>query len=609
MTYFLQPFDYRTDGVFGRPGTAWYEDSDGLIHSAAADARRVVDRAGVRWIWIEGPRENFIVDGTDLTQPSWDAPALGSGSVVDPQGNTAFVAVIAGGDIINQTFTAVVSAVKVAASVYTQSLGGAGTVDGSIVNGVPGAPSSMTSDDPPPSWRRGFVPPSDMSAAGPKLLELANATVDSYLWGAVVEAGPTLLSDALFASQPILDLVARAAEYFEPGAITQAQINRVPTHLRITFEPEYDSAAVIGPIDEFVLAYCQLGSDLTSLYLRLETTASQVRARVGSSLTSAASGALTFSRGQALTFTLELATGTLTVAGATAGNGAFSNGTYALHTGDGVFIGHDPNKQRHAFGLLSPLLIGFAPVTADSIDQVALNAAAVRFSEAVLMFDPRGETDALNVANYDLSGSIGIPGLQCVLRGSDDEEVVLYFDGEVPQNALVRVLVHDVVAAGVPVGVLPTTLSFTAYGPEHASPAIREITYPRVDIDNPQTPDDAPQGAPLGTIPITDTGDLGNVSGRAYLRKRIFRRLATMRDGFVLLENYGLRPTSKGLVRPSEMRRLQTDAEAQVRAEPGVVAVRASVTEVKPGLVALLLVVTDDEGSFEMVGQVDFSEE
>lgn len=608
MTFFLPPFDYRTSGVFARPSAAWYEDG-ALVRSSAVDARRIVDRSGVRWIWIEGPRECFLVAGTDLTDVAWDVPLVASVGGIDPMGASAFMGVLQVGDFCNQTFTAVVNAFKVVASVYTQSMGGPGTIDASIANGVPGAPFSVAVDEPPPDWRRVFFPPSDMSNAGPKLVEFANATVDTILWGAVVEAGPTLLSSALFASQPILDETQRAAEYFLPGAITQAHLDRGLTHLRITAEPEFDSTAP-ATNDAFHLAYVQVGGDPDSVFMWLEATApGVVRARAGNSLTFASSGPITFSRGQPLTLTFELATGTLTVDGATAGNGSFTNGTYTIPPNSGVFVGHDPNKQRHAFALLSPILLGFPEVTVDSIDQVALNAAAIRFSDAVQMFDPRGELDALNVAHYDLSGSIGIPGLQCVLPGTDDHEVVLYFDGAVPQDALVRVLVHDVASPGVPVGVFPTTVSFTAYGPEHAAPSVREITYPRVDVDNPQTPSDAPQDAPLGTTPITDTGDLGNVYGRAYLRKRIYRRLATKLNGFVLIDNYGLKPASKGLVRPAALRQLQSDAEAQIKSEPGVVRCRAFVKEVEPGVVFLRLVVEDDEGSFEMIGQVQFTEE
>lgn len=608
MTYFLQPFDNRTDGVFGRTSVGWYTTDAGLVVEAAANARRVVDRAGVWWIWIEGARENLLGSPLDLTAAvDWIQPALHTTVEVPPTGGAAIpIGRLEGGETIAQTFTSVVSAAKVATTVYARGTVGALTFDAQIVNGTPGGPTTVAADET--AWVREHAAPQDLSAGGAKAVRFDNTSDNVILWGAVVEMGPAAAS-APFASQPILVQGTRELEVFHAGLVTQAMVDRVITHVRITVEPEF-THAINPPGFVAMLVYFDTGVAATSVRLWLETVGSHIRARGGDGAGFVSSGALEFSRGQALTLTLELATGSLTVAGATLGDGTFTAGAYDLLAGSEALIGHDPADALHAFGLLSPVFLGFVEMTVTDIEQVALNAAAVRFSEPVLMFDPAGSKDALNVDHYDLAGTPGIPGLQCVLPGATDDEVILYFDGSIDQGALVQITIHDIVAAGVPVGIAPTVGSFLGYGPERNAAVVRETLFPRVDLANPQRIEDAPQGAALGTIPITDTGDLGNVTGRAYLRKRIDRRVSTMPRGFVVLgDTYGFRPGAKTLIRPTDLRRLQSNAEAQVRSEPGVVAARVLVREAQPGLVTMRIIVTDDEGSFEMTGQVDFNAE
>ena len=189
----------------------------------------------------------------------------------------------------------------------------------------------------------------------------------------------------------------------------------------------------------------------------------------------------------------------------------------------------------------------------------------------------------------------------------------MFFDDDITPDTLIRIFVHDVVADGVPVPLdadpALSTVQFIAFGGEVNVVAKAEATFPRVDIANPQTERDTAQGESLGTFPVTDTGDLGNDHGRAYLRKRIFRRLATARAAFFHLPGYGLEQRIKTLATPTSLRRLRMDVEQQVRQEPGVVAVRADVSELRPGIILVKLRVQDDNASFELEGALDFTAE
>jgi hypothetical protein len=156
-------------------------------------------------------------------------------------------------------------------------------------------------------------------------------------------------------------------------------------------------------------------------------------------------------------------------------------------------------------------------------------------------------------------------------------------------------------------GVNRPFLSFIAFGGEVNVVAQEQATFPRVDIANPQTPDDAAQNASLGTFGVTDAGDLANDHGRLYLRKRIFRRLGTFKAGYFHLPGYGLAQPSKVLFTPTTLRRLKVDVEQQIRQEPGVVAALAQVTELSPGIVSVKLRIQDDSGSFSLEGALDFT--
>lgn len=242
-------------------------------------------------------------------------------------------------------------------------------------------------------------------------------------------------------------------------------------------------------------------------------------------------------------------------------------------------------------------------ILVESIEQLALNAVRMTFTEQPKRFNSNDLADSLNTENYYLL--FGSPSPQWVAPGDDVFSVIVYFDqvlnaGQVYELEVQRV--EEVTGASV----VPDTVStFVAFGEERApvdEPSLRG----RFDIANPQTVRDA-NGGPLGTFQVSESGDLVNDTGRTNLRKRVFRRISTRPGGFYHLQDYGVRIGSKTLFTPTSLRELQTNLEAQVTREPDVVGARVRVSEIAPGVVRVKVRVQDALGAFDMDSTLDLT--
>lgn len=123
------------------------------------------------------------------------------------------------------------------------------------------------------------------------------------------------------------------------------------------------------------------------------------------------------------------------------------------------------------------------------------------------------------------------------------------------------------------------------------APAPLSLAEQPYDIANPQLVRDARiiDPPPLGQYQINDRGDYALDSRLEGLRKRILRRISTLRGGFFHLPNYGLAQDLKGPIRPSPITALAADAKIQVEREPEVVRAQVSVTQLRdqPGIVVM----------------------
>lgn len=592
----ITPFNYATDGTFTRASDAWavVPDAGSSAQVAAGyltNQRRVFLLDGGPWILVEDSRTNIVdepldwVGGTGWTGATGPDPGIGSPqNPLDPVPHVA-------GTADNVLFATGGPAATAACSAFFL---GTGTVNLSVTN-TAASPTPMVMDSS--DWRRArhlALIPSDASA---KNLHITGP--DKHGWHAQVELGPSSAS-AFFPSSPILTgNFTRAVDKYIAGQFSVADL-AATDGIRVRFRPQFASADVRNG-DIFTV--WAMPNGINRLAVQVTSVADGV-ARISGGLSTLLNHAtVTFAADQEITVSI-FESGLMRVDGATTGNGTYGSGVNAFVTSSlvDVTIGsYVPagTPLQVGFFLVGPLqLVNQALLIGG--EQLSLNSVRLTFDQPPTAFDQHGVDDALNLDYYVVTGTPGLPALQYV-ASETDTSVVVFFDQPIAQDAKVVISVSGFTSA-------PGSFTFFAFGPERNLLAGREVIAPRVDLANPQTEADSGDVASLGTLVVDETGDLVNDWGRAGLRKRLFRRLSTLREGFVHLRGYGLLPASKALLTQTDLRQLVTDARAQCLQEPGVVGVRARVSEIRPGLVNLRLDVTDDNGAFELEGQIDLTE-
>lgn len=148
------------------------------------------------------------------------------------------------------------------------------------------------------------------------------------------------------------------------------------------------------------------------------------------------------------------------------------------------------------------------------------------------------------------------------------------------------------------------------------TPAVfKQIAYPQIthanpsrDFANPMTLEAARDSLPdptnplvLGAIRVDDTGDYAFDEGLTNLRKRVLRRLFTVKGGFAHLPNYGVGMGSHGkrLAIPSLVADLAAAAEVQLSLEPdvGKAKVQPVFDPAHPGFVRFRIIVRPKTGA------------
>jgi hypothetical protein len=247
--------------------------------------------------------------------------------------------------------------------------------------------------------------------------------------------------------------------------------------------------------------------------------------------------------------------------------------------------------------------LGLGGMTITSIRQSTLNTVDLVFSEEPNHLDPVNPDDAFHIPNYTVTGPVSpLPErLIQAVSYEGDNTVRLWFDGPLVPDEIYNFSITDIEgeSGNILVGE-PILLSLTAFGADRVPVPLQQDPRQSWDIRNPQSPDDAPQNAPLGTFVLNDDGDLDIETKRQYLRKRIFRRLGTRKGAMYHLPEYGLELADKTLYTGTTLRQLQQEVESQISLEPDVVSVRASAQQLLPGVVIVKIVVSDRFGSFDM---------
>lgn len=322
-----------------RDGWAWYDLATPWV---APNVARVLPDGSVL---IEEARTNLIVRSQEIDASPWS----GNGSVTANDGTAPDGSSTS--DKIRQitntapsngrrfdNSAALNTGASVVGSAYVQQVtGGAASIQ-------VGGSSSFANVTPGASWQR--VAKDTVSASGAALILFQNAggaggtaIVDDEhrWWGAQYEAGA-------FATSPIRTSGAVETRGAETGTLASAS---VPAEIRtgayaFDWSPEFASGAIPG-----TPAVLAIGSVTSSNQMQMLGTG-VVRILTASGGVVVTTGALTWSAYQTVTFTVDASAGTLTVSGATTGDGTYTGTAWTWPTGD-LVIG----SSRPASGVYS----------------------------------------------------------------------------------------------------------------------------------------------------------------------------------------------------------------------------------------------------------------
>lgn len=267
-----------------------------------------------------------------------------------------------------------------------------------------------------------------------------------------------------------------------------------------------------------------------------------------------------------------------------------------------------------------------AALTVESVLAVRENVFRVTFNVPVYYSSILDPPDAARIEKYaatPVAGSTGLDGspARAVLVArvdliGEDGEVVIGGSGRrldvvldrpmTPHAALYDVSLTDVFAADLGSS-LTTTIRTPAVFKEIVAVQVDSGRVTR-DFANPQTLRGAiasgvalPDAAELlGTFRIDAQGDYAFDEGVETLRKRVVRRLVTVKGGFAHLPTYGVGITTLGkrLAVAATLATVAADAEAQIRDEPDVaeVAVRPVIDPAVPSIVRFQIRIRTKEG-------------
>jgi len=249
----------------------------------------------------------------------------------------------------------------------------------------------------------------------------------------------------------------------------------------------------------------------------------------------------------------------------------------------------------------SPWGSGAPPFRLLRAQAVRENVIRLYFTTQPLFTGLGGPTDAARVDRYSVAvvGGVGIDGEPCrpvmpaaVELAADPGSVSTEIDVFVDRPMTAWPAQYRVTA----VGLVSRLGSFLRPGSSAVFDGARAGILPAVssnqvassDIANPQTRADllglhaVNPNAALGTFPVAPTGDYASDSPLSSYRKRVYRRLTSITDGFAHLAGYGVGLVSavKRQARRGARERLAAIAEQQIMLEPETLSVTVQFTTV-----------------------------
>lgn len=224
------------------------------------------------------------------------------------------------------------------------------------------------------------------------------------------------------------------------------------------------------------------------------------------------------------------------------------------------------------FGTAVPDSIRVLGAKAITANQIRLTFAGV--IGITNPFVPGDPTNPLSWTLTLLDPATGVIRLVQFVEVESASTLIITFDGVLEQGATYRITYLNQVAQLT--GCDRAEFVALIIRPDALQLDNRDSDGFLVDIANPVLTRDVRGQGPeaLGTYQQTDTGDLALDSGKASLRKRLFRRITTSVGEFIHAQNYGATLEEGKLFRTGLAERLQARVRAQCLREPEVVQCR-----------------------------------
>jgi hypothetical protein len=338
--------DWGSDLTFTRASAATYYDGTEVTEYAADDARILADGS----LYVEGARENakrdyagqynpiggvFTADvGDGLISGDGDADELDGNGTNNPQIQT-----------LAPDWPGYAPSSAASLSVWFRRTSGDTSDVRLRLRDKTGAFVNL--DLPPPSsWTRLVHSIADLGAGSSSqfhsvLFAGTGRTIVGEFWGYQLENGA-------FPSQLIQSSGSATTRAVDDASVASAS---VPAAMRsgsfeIAITPRRASTAAADNATETLLAY-GAGTD-NRIYFN---ASNQIVVRQGGADV-VTTGALTWSADQAITLTFDASAGSVTVAGATTGNGTTTDTSWTMPAGD-VQVGNDAALSTAFFGALS----------------------------------------------------------------------------------------------------------------------------------------------------------------------------------------------------------------------------------------------------------------
>lgn len=336
--------NWNTDIIFSRATEATYQDGESVL-IYANNIPRIIEGPNNRYLYTEGTRANLCTDHDTV-------PVAGNATVTQDIGDTAPDGtssadrrLATGPDGYGRSAAAnVTSSLEYTLSVFVKYV--SGDAENAVVavgTGFGGAGStSFTATNNWIRYEHNIAAASSTSTGTGRVQEQGvNDDSEVDIWGWQIEEGG-------FSTQVIrtigVPLTRAADDAYIPSAIVPQQMKT--GRWQVDIYPRRASTQTADESTETLFAFAT-GTD-DRIYF--DTTTNQIRVRQGA-VTKVSSNVLTWSANQKLTLTFDAQAGSITVTGATTGNGTVIDQTWTMPSND-VQIGNINSLNRAFFGMI-----------------------------------------------------------------------------------------------------------------------------------------------------------------------------------------------------------------------------------------------------------------